>query len=376
MIVQALSLTNFRNFSKAQFTFQAKNNLIIAPNARGKSNLLEALFYFFIGKSYRAELEKEVLNLFQHNTLHFPPFSCLQTQLQSITPPLTSFTATITFQLLSPNSQRLSKRYTVADQPKRQSDFIQVLCGLLFTPESIEIIQGSPEKRRHFFDLLCSQINLVYHPCLRDYQHIVQQRNSILTKLQENKTPSAVHQLSIWDEQLISKGSMLIEQRAMATALLNKYLTKLSPELFSKEKFQIFYRASVSPLTKNMITEFQHRLMSYQTRELAAGTTLIGPHRDNWEFTLAENNLRIFGSRGQQRLAIIALLQAALELLETFKKQQPIVLLDDVFSELDEEHTKLLTNFLQEKPYQVFITSTSEKIIPKKFLAEATIITL
>jgi len=271
------------------------------------------------------------------------------------------------------------KKYLVNGVGKRMVDFVGNLRWVLFWPEDMELVTNSPSRRRKYLDFTLSQVDREYRRCLLSYERGLRARNKLLERIRD-ENPGGRSQLLFWDQLLIKDGVVLTTKREEFLKFLNSFQ-------FSVFSFQLEYDKSVIS---------QARLEEYAQEEVAAGATLVGPHRDDFRFMIYDlknnnnRNLSLFGSRGEQRLAILWLKLAELEFItqktgdpstgSTNSPQassgqgRPILLLDDIFSELDKDNQDLVTEVIPNQ--QTIITTTDEKVIKKEFLEGAKIVKL
>jgi len=276
------------------------------------------------------------------------------------------------------------KKYLVNGVGKRMVDFVGNLRCVLFWPEDMELVTNSPSRRRKYLDFTLSQVDREYRRCLLSYERGLRARNKLLERIRD-ENPGGRSQLLFWDQLLIKDGVVLTTKREEFLKFLNSFQ-------FSVFSFQLEYDKSVIS---------QARLEEYAQEEVAAGATLVGPHRDDFRIRINPNksnpnksewgrDLSVFGSRGEQRLAILWLKLAELEFItqktgdpstgSTNSPQassgqgRPILLLDDIFSELDKDNQDLVTEVIPNQ--QTIITTTDEKVIKKEFLEGAKIVKL
>jgi len=379
MILEFLSLTNFRNYSSANFTFSPTTTLVVGPNASGKTNLLEATYFLATGKSYRAGFEREVIR----GGEGFARIKGVKGLKGIKEEDDGDLEVTI---LANENGENTSsKRLKVNGVKKRLSDFAGNLRAVYFGPEEIELVTGPPSRRRRYLDSVLCQVDREYARSLLEYEKVLRQRNRLLLILREEGLNPAPHrvrgkgvneQLEFWDEKLLVLAEVISSKRAQLIDFLNLRLE-------GKLKL-IVYQSKRSP------TE----IYDWREREIAAGMTLWGPHRDDFGFFAASSDprsqtsrnpcaivknqganlngllggssvaapwstprdLSTYGSRGEQRLAVLHLKLAELEFITERAGDRPILLLDDIFSELDEDNRALVFKLLGKQ--QTIITTT------------------
>jgi DNA replication and repair protein RecF len=336
MILTSLTLQNFRSYTKKSLTFSPAATLITGENAAGKTNILEAIMLLAAAKSFRTNQDRESI---RWNSEIARITGCGDdTKLEIV------FTTTSV------------KKYLVNGVSRRMIDFVGNLRAVLFWPEDLEIVTDSPSLRRKYLDTVLIQVDREYRRSLRSYERGLRQRNKLLDLIHEGK--AARSQLLFWDQLLIRAGGFITEKRA-------SYLAFVNATALREHRFGAMY-------DKSVISE--SRLLQYKDEEVAAKATLVGPHRDDFMIVQNDKNLSTFGSRGEQRVAVLWLKLAELAFIEQAAGSRPILLLDDIFSELDEEHRNLVADVV--KRQQTIITSADIASTPKTIHDEARLIRL
>jgi len=345
MILNSIELADFRNYRHVSLEFSANNNFFIGNNAQGKTNLLEAIYLLCLSKSFRTKHEKEAIlfsaeqflikgEFFLHSThLHKIVFGCSIKQGKEIII----------------NRKRLNKI----------SELIGNFPVVISSPEEYDLTLGPPPERRKFVDILLSQIYRKYFSLLQDYHRIVLQRNSILSnwKYSGSKTPSL---LEPWDEKLIHVGSDLIIYRKKFSEQFSEKISMIYSKLvYSEEILSFEYKPNINAETYDEIRyRFNERLAQHKNNEIQRGMSLIGPHRDDFVFKINGRELKKYGSRGQHKTVLITLVIAESHLIEELKNEKPIILIDDLYSELDVEREQKILDLINGMG-QIFITSTN-----------------
>jgi DNA replication and repair protein RecF len=347
MIIKQIHLQNFRNYSLKEFTFSQGINLVVGPNTAGKTNLLEAIYLLSSRRSFRARLEEEMIQRDEEIArIKGRILSDREKKLLEII--LTRGEV---------NGSRVAKKkYLVNGVPRRMVDFLENFRVVYFGPQDLEIIVDSPSIRRSWLDLVLEQADKNYRRANLSYQKGLRQRNKLLEQIRDKGRPHS--SLFFWDKLLIENGQLLTGKR-------QEFLN------FINENQQFFGQLEIH-YNKSLISEA--RLAKYEEEEIAAGKTLVGPHRDDFEVWRKKQNLHIYGSRGEQRTAVFNLKLAELEFLSEQSTQRASLLLDDIFSELDQQGRQ---NLLQVMPQQQTIMTTADiNLIKKKSLKEMKIIEL
>lgn len=339
MTLLSLTLTNFRNYTKHTVSFSPRTTILVGPNAAGKTNILEALCILATGKSFRADEEKEVVRWGSQA-------SGITCSLGKTRDEHVSLEVRITEGV---------KKYLVNGVSRRQLDFVGNLRVVLFWPEHLELVTDSPGTRRKYLDSVLVQTDREYRRNLLSYERGVRQRNKLLERIREGEAGRS--QLGFWDQLLIKSGGYLTDKRHEYIEFVNHYPI---PNI----QYTIEYDASV-------ISE--SRLEQYKDAEIAAAATLVGPHRDDFLVASGDRDMSKFGSRGEQRLAVLWLKMAELAYIELRTGEKPVLLLDDIFSELDVAHRKLVMDVMTGQ--QTVLTAANEDII-KLVPRESTVIRL
>lgn len=330
----SLGLENFRNFSKKEFIFGPGLNVVVGRNTIGKTNLLEAIGLLATGGSFRGAKNNQLVRQNGGEVTRVRGKFSAGGQEEGLE---------ILFQRMG--EVPLLKRFLVNGVPRRRVDFIGQLRAVVFRPEDLDLVAGSPNVRREFLDAVLTSVDQDYLRALHSYQKGLRQRNRLLEQIREEGAPRSG--LFFWDRLLIENGQRLSSERTEFVNYLNQ-----QPDYFGD--LVIDYDQSViSP----------ERLRQYERQEVAAGMTLVGPHRDDLKILMMAKNgdkktrdLADFGSRGEQRLAVFSLKLAQLEFVALRSGSRPLLLLDDIFSELDEENRKHLVTVIPKQ--QTFLTTT------------------
>ncbi|MCX6703906.1 MAG: DNA replication and repair protein RecF [Candidatus Woesebacteria bacterium] len=336
-MIKAIKLTDFRNFGSKRLEFSDKVTLIIGPNASGKTNILESLFLLSAGRSFKAKVEEEMVN-----------YGKDLTRARGLLSGKVILEAIITRGFIDIGAQRpekvARKKLLVNGVPKRLIDFSGNLKTVLFGPWDMDLVTESPSLRRKFLDTVLSQVDREYRRSILSYEKGVRQRNRLLFRIREEGI--ARSQLSFWNQLLIKNGDYISRMREEFIEFINQMHS------LNSQNFQLEYDRSV-------ISE--GRLEQYKEEEVAAATTLVGPHRDDFSFKEKSRDLSSFGSRGEQRMGILWLKMAELAFVEEKSGEKPTLLLDDIFSELDHEHRDVVVGLT--KNQQTIITTADPHFI-------------
>lgn len=321
MFLKNLILKNFRNYSHLDFNFEKPIVVLVGNNAQGKTNFLESIYFLASAKSAKAEKDEELI-FSGNDSLH------VKGQLEN------GDTLEIAMQLVT---GRLLKRVKVNGVGKRVADYSQNLVVVFFTPEDINMVSGSPSLRRSHVDQTLSQIDREYKRSLSQYENIITRKNKVLKSIRDGF--AKVDELLFWQDQQVLFGQILLQKRKDFFNYLNSVDSEIGSNL---GEFEYQY-------LPNEITI--ERLHEYQSREIDSASSLIGPHRDDFNFLLYPSatpqddmkdtqgrDLSKFGSRGEQRTAVLNLKFLEIFFVEKVLGARPILLLDDIFSELDDNH--------------------------------------
>lgn len=340
MWIQTLTLTNYRNYLNNQLEFSPKLNVFTGKNAQGKTNLLEAIYFLALTRSHRTRTDKEIIQISKENL--------------RISGVLKRLNGTTTLDI------HLSKkgRVTAVNHLKQAklSDYIGMMTVVLFAPEDLQLIKGSPSLRRKFIDIDLGQIKPMYLADLSHYNHVLKQRNTYL------KTAEKIDNdfLSVLDEQLVNFGTRVMEHRLEFISDLEKEADQYHYTISSGiEHLKIHYTSSVFfQETCDIKQNFSDLLKKNHQRDIFKKNTSIGPHRDDLDFFINDLPANL-GSQGQHRSLILSLKMAEIELIKNITNDYPILLLDDVMSELDNYRQTELLKMVVNKNIQTFITTTS-----------------
>ena len=344
MIIQSLELENFRNYGTLSVHFDSRTNILYGDNAQGKTNILEAVYLSATTKSHKGSKDKDLIN-FASEEAHIRTYVVKDGLENRVDMHL---------------RKNKSKGIAINGQKiKKAADLLGLLNVVFFSPEDLSIIKNGPSERRRFVDMELCQLDSVYLHNLNHYNKIVNQRNRLLKDLYAN--PGLRDTLFLWDSQLVSYGQKIIEQRNTFISQLNEIIYEIHLKLTGgKEKLEIVYEPDV------LAMDFEEKLQKCQERDIRLKQTSAGPHRDDFSFAVGAVDIRKFGSQGQQRTAALSLKLAEIELVRKMTKDVPLLLLDDVLSELDSSRQNYLLNSIGD--IQTIITCTGlEEFVNNRF---------
>lgn len=342
MNIKKVKLSNFRNYESTELELSPNINIVYGDNAQGKTNLLEAIYIASIGKSYRADKENEVVKFketFARINLEYEKNEKLKT---------------IDFYIDNNNKKQIKHGETVV----RSSDHIGEINVVIFSPDSMNIIKGSPSKRRKFLDILICQISKTYLYNLQQYNKIIKLKNAVL-KNDFDKIDNTY--LDILDEKLSEFAYLIVNDRTKMIECIKEKAKKIHGNLTcKKENFDIEYISDYKNLKKEDILD---SLKKQRKQDIMRKMSTKGPQKDDFEVYIDDKKVDVYGSQGQKRTSLLTLKLSEFEVLMDKKEERPILLLDDVLSELDNSRIIYLLEYIQN--YQTIITTTEIDIIKK-----------
>lgn len=357
MKINRLYAVNFRNYSSCELSLPSMINVFYGANAQGKTNLLEAIFYSAFGLSHRTTAEEELLRL--------------GTEAMAAGVEYESYSGRHEVKLKKYRQQERWKKEILLDGAKvRPREHYGALNAVMFSPEDLQLVKGEPALRRRFFDMQISQTDPVYYDLLVKYNRVLLQRNRLLKELRDDGGSDAA--LRPWDEEFIRLAAGITKKRLSALAKLEGIAGDIYASITSnKEQLAVRYelKANNSQLLypadgADCGEDFYRRSLAERQRiDILRGNTGVGPHRDDLQLLLNGTSLRSFGSQGQQRSGALALKLSQLEYVRRQLGEFPVLLLDDVMSELDNSRRAQLLRFIDGR-VQTFITVNDRELIP------------
>lgn len=346
MIVKALALDNFRNYERLAIEFQNGLNILYGDNAQGKTNILEALYVCGTTKSHKGSKDKELIRIGEEEA-HIRMFVEKEELEHKIDMHL---------------KKSRAKGAAVDGIPiRKSSDLLGLVHFVFFSPEDLNMIKDGPGERRRFLDMELSQIDRVYLYHLGKYNKTLLQRNNLLKQLGFEK--NLLDTLSIWDEQLVNHGAYLIQEREHFIGKINEIINPIHKKLTGgKEEIRLIYEPNVTA------GQFLERLIRNRERDIYQKTTQTGAQRDDISFLVNDCDIRKFGSQGQQRTAALSLKLAEIELVKRVRRDNPVLLLDDVLSELDRNRQNYLMESIDDIQTILTCTGLEELVQGKKEL--------
>lgn len=370
MHVARLTLDEFRRYQHLKLDVPQAGLRIVGKNASGKSSLLEALLLLATTKSPRAGVEREMIRWESGEMYGVDPYARISTHVVTSG---NEHDLEIRLEAISGGTGS-RKTCLIDDRSVRAATLVGVLKVVEFSPEDVQLVSGPPADRRRQIDILISQIDRHYMQASSRYQKVLTQRNGLLRSFAKEgvapKSPQVAAQLGFWDDELIQHGAILIAHRVKVTAALAERMRIWSAELLVDHIADVKYVPGVDgvELVANSEAEITESLPAIQDRfarelerarmeDVRRGTTSIGPQRDDFSFRIDERSLAAFGSRGQQRLGVIAEKLSEADIIEQMTEEKPVLLLDDALSELDASHAEWLLNSISDPDRQLLLTS-------------------
>jgi len=358
MYIEQLALKKYRNYEHLSVEFENKVNVIIGENAQGKTNVMESIYVLAMAKSHRTSNDKELIRWDED-------YAKIEGRVQKQH-------GSIPLELIISKKGKKARLNHIEQQ--KLSQYVGNMNVVMFAPEDLNLVKGSPQVRRRFIDMEIGQVSPIYLHDMSQYQKILQQRNHYLKMLQIKKQTDQT-MLEILTEQFINMAIKIVMKRFEFLQLLQNWAKPIHHGISrGLEELEIAYKPSVDVLEdqdlSKMKARYEEKFGKLKMREIERGTTLFGPHRDDLLFFVNGRDVSTFGSQGQQRTTALSVKLAEIELIHSEIKEYPILLLDDVLSELDDYRQSHLLNTIQGK-VQTFVTTTSVDGIDHQTLKEA-----
>ncbi|WP_226668580.1 DNA replication/repair protein RecF [Metabacillus litoralis] len=358
MFIKELKLKNYRNYEDLTIQFANKVNVILGENAQGKTNVMESIYVLAMAKSHRTSNDKELIYW--------------DKEYAKIEGSVEKHNRSAEMQLVISKKGKKAKLNHI--EQEKLSQYVGAMNVIMFAPEDLSLVKGSPQVRRRFIDMEIGQVSAIYLHDLSRYQKIMQQRNHYLKLLQLRKQTDRT-MLDVLTAQLSEAAAKIIIKRLRFISELEKWAQPIHSGISrGLEVLTIKYKPSLDvsedyDLSK-MIEVFENKFATVKEKEIERGATLVGPHRDDLLFFVNNHDVQTYGSQGQQRTTALSLKLAEIDLIHNEIGEYPILLLDDVLSELDDYRQSHLLNTIQGK-VQTFVTTTSVEGIDHQTLREA-----
>ena len=363
MELLSLNLKNFRNFSQIKIIFNPKLTVIVGPNGSGKTNILESALLLSGIRSHKVETDLDLIK-----------FSKDEAKIEGEVFDI-NVKNKLTANMVVSDGRFVNKTYFVNSIKKRFIDFAAYLSVVVFEPADLELVAGTPSFRRHHLDSLLCQVDSDYWRNINAYQKIIIRRNKLLVRILEGKAKK--NELDFWDMRLLEHGEIVAKKRIEFFEFLNlievagSFTSEVSREE-TRHTSEVFFDGLRFELKQSELN--REKLLKNRERDIAAGITLSGPHRDDFRFMYKGHDLAFFGSRGEQRMAVLSLKLAELEFVSLKIKSRPVLALDDIFSELDWDHRKAILSTVGKQ--QTIVTAAEVDSVPRQLIKEARIIQL
>ncbi|MBD2848027.1 DNA replication/repair protein RecF [Paenibacillus sp. IB182496] len=357
MFLNRIAMQHYRNYEKLDIQTDSGVNLFIGPNAQGKTNLLEAIFCLALSRSHRTGKDRELIG-WNADAAHVQG---------EVSKKYGDVKLALSF-----SAQGKKAKINGLEQ-RRLSDFVGTLNVVMFAPEDLEIVKGTPGNRRRFLDMEIGQVQPGYLHLLQQYGKVLQQRNNFLKSPQASATQQTM--LEVWNAQLAEHGVKIMKKRQGFIYTLQRWAEQVHSGITAgKEELRIHYRPSLDAAADQdesvLFDQFMIKLTQVKDQEMRRGITLVGPHRDDLAFEINGKEAQIYGSQGQQRTTALSLKLAEIELIREEIGEYPLLLLDDVLSELDRQRQTQLIETFQGK-VQTFITTTGLESVDLAKLKDA-----
>lgn len=356
MIIKKIKLSNFRNYNKLETRFYKGINIIYGENAQGKTNLLESIYFLALTKSHRSFIDNNLIKDGNDYAIVEGIFNKGSLDIS-----------------LKINIDFKSKHLQIdKNNIKKVNDYISNVNIIIFYPDDLDLLKGSPQNRRKYVDLQLSQLYSNYYLLLNEYNKLLRMRNEYLKKINAGLSIDKNY-FDILTEYLINKAVMIYRMRYKYINKINEICPKIYYDIMDLEGFYINYVPNIDIINFDSAYLKEYLSKLYQQKydyDVKLCYTSIGPHKDDIEFKLGGKNLKQFGSQGQQRVAVLALKLSEVEIFKKYKETTPILLLDDIFSELDDVKKNNLLKYIS-KDIQTIITTTELTNIDPKLIKKS-----
>ncbi|MBR1884962.1 MAG: DNA replication/repair protein RecF [Schwartzia sp.] len=355
MKIRRVAMKNYRNYVDQTLEFAPGTNVFLGQNAQGKTNILEAVYYGALGRSHRTSADGELVRWNEGEARLSVVFSRRDAENE------------LEFRFFRDKRRKMTRNGASI----RMKDLIGTLNVVLFSPEDLFLIKGAPAGRRRFLDMEISQADPAYFYDLAIYTRLLSQRNSLLKKIRDGE--ASEDELPIWDTQLVPRAVSVMKKRIDAVKKLDGLAEKTQKEISGgAERLALRYEIhgmgeeNDGRMTKELFSWYNGKLAESKKLDILRGATRFGPHRDDLAFLVNDVDLRAYGSQGQQRTGILALKLAELAFFHEETGEYPVLLLDDVMSELDRGRREQLLSFIRGEELQALITATDEAYLPSE----------
>ena len=351
MFISKLKLINFRNYNTLDIELHDKLNIFIGNNAQGKTNILESIYLSGFGKSFRTNKDKELINI--------------NSEMAYVKVEGKKRYSDVSIELRLWNNKKKEIK-TNGISLTKLSELLGNIFIVIFSPEDLKLIKGGPSERRRFIDREISHINKKYYHDIMSYNKVLMQRNNLLKRIAYNK--NLLKTIDVWNEKLVEYGTGVILKRLEFINRLNALSRLMHRKITDgKENLEVRYLSNIELDNKSkdeISVNFKKKLEKKIDTDIKRGYTSVGPHKDDLGIYIDEKDIRVFGSQGQQRTAALSLKLSEIEIIKGEVGEYPILLLDDVMSELDINRQNFLIKSLKNVQTFVTITEIPEPMIP------------
>ena len=383
MHLTQLEITQFRCHAGVRMTIPDAGVRIVGANGSGKTSILEAIGMLATTRSFRGANDRDVVHWESGRDYGVAPFSRIEA---TVSLDGEEHRIVIALELAEDGETVQAKRFLVDGASTTAHEMVGILTAVTFTPEDVQLVIGPPADRRRSLDIVVSQVDRVYMRKLSAYGRVLRQRNGLLKAFARDRVQpdaaAAVSQISFWDEQLVAEGGYLIAQRAQVIDALSHAMERHGASVSEGGRFGLAYQPRVRVVSGSLVEQtslhdaviraneaFRQDLESHREDEFRRGMTLTGPHRDDLVYTIEGRSLARFGSRGQQRLGVLAVKLAEADVITERTGDTPVFLLDDILSELDPAHRIVLLDELASRHAQTILTSAEDDALDHPSLA-------
>ncbi|MBR3523248.1 MAG: DNA replication/repair protein RecF [Bacilli bacterium] len=358
MILKQINLVNFRNYEKLKLKFNKGINILYGSNAQGKTNLLESIYFLGLTKSHRPIIDNNLI-------MNGKTTSNIEGIINN---------GKLDKKLNINFDSNNKKLFIDNNQIKKVSDYISNLNIIIFCPDDLELIKLSPQVRRKYLNMELSQLYSNYYIVLNEYTKLLKIRNNYLKKYNKHE-PVDDNYFDILTNYLVDKAILIYKMRYKFINKINDYCENIYKNIMNIDNFKIIYKPNINDLNifdENIKNNLLNIFNKNKDMDIKLCCTLIGPHKDDFEFYLNDKNLKLYGSQGQQRAAVLTLKLSEIELFKKYKENTPILLLDDIFSELDDNKKNNLLKYIV-KDIQTIITTTDLNNLDNKLIKKSKI---
>ncbi|MBP5199700.1 MAG: DNA replication/repair protein RecF [Schwartzia sp.] len=350
MRIRRVVMKNYRNYADETVEFSPGTNIFLGRNAQGKTNILEAVYYAALGRSHRTSYDEELIRWNENEAKLSVNF--IKRDAENL----------LEFRFFREKRRQMNRN----GAPVRMKDLIGAVNVVFFSPEDLFLIKGTPAGRRRFLDMEISQADVSYFKDLAIYTKLLSHRNSLLKRIRDGL--ASEEEISLWDEQMVPKAISVIKKRTEAVKKMSFLASEKQKEI-SGGKEELFLRYEIhegereshdESMTSDLRSWYNEKLKESKNMDIARGFTRFGPHRDDLAFFVNGVDLRAYGSQGQQRTGVLALKLAELSFFREETGEYPVLLLDDVMSELDRERKEQLLFFIKGENLQALVTAADE----------------